>query len=428
MTTTVFYSWQTDSPGKVNRNFIEDSLKRALKKLKADADLVNSMRDQDLALDKDTKDLPGMPAIVEAILAKIDQCAVFVPDLTFVAETPEGRTVPNPNVLIEYGWALKSVGHARIVAVMNTAFGEPNWETLPFNMRHLRWPLTYTLAEGAETAQRADEKKKLVDDLAERIRAVLESVPAKPNAPVPVFEETKSTYDSAVFFDKGERLATWEGRFGTTSTDVYLDDEGAKMFLRVMPTVLTEPLTLKQVYDLARRQELRLRPFDHISTTGGERYDRNRYGAIAYRTGSMENDPIDELTQILKNRELWGVNTQPGSWWDREHKFQYFGNGYENAFSRALGHYLKFARDNLELPLPLRVIAGFTGVEDFKMFAPSGLEFRGFEQFRGRAIEPEIIFEGMVEDWETPPQEFLMPFFEQVWHDLGLDDHPDVPN
>ena len=206
MTLTVFYSWQTDSPGKVNRNFIEDSLKRALKKLKADADLVNAMRDEELALDKDTKDLPGMQPIVEAIFAKIDQCAVFVPDLTFVARTPEGRSVPNPNVLIEFGWALKSVGHARIVAVMNTAFGAPSWESLPFNMRHLSWPLTYTLAEGAETAQRADVRGELVDDLVERIRAVLGSVPAKPSAPVPVFEETKSTYDKAVFFDKGERL------------------------------------------------------------------------------------------------------------------------------------------------------------------------------------------------------------------------------
>ena len=426
MTITVFYSWQTDSPGKVNRNFVEDSLKRALKKLKADAGLVNSMRDQDLALDKDTKDLPGMPPIVEAIFAKIDQCAVFVRDLTFVARTPEGRSVPNPNVLIEYGWALKSVGHARIVAVMNTAFGAPSWESLPFNMRHLRWPLTYTLAEGAETAQRADAKEKLVGDLAERIRAVLESGPAKPNAPVPEFEETKSTYDSAVFFDKGERLATWEGGLGTP-TDMQLDDEGAQMFLRVVPTVSMEPLTPKQAYDLACREALRLKPFDHIRTTGGEWYDRNRHGAIAYRTGRHDGDPIYQLSQILKNRELWGVNTEPDSWWDGEHSFQYLANGYEGAFERALGDYLEFARENLKLQLPLRVIAGFTRIEGFKMVAPPGQTFRGFEKFRGRAVEPELIFEGKVDDWETPPQQILMPFFEQIWHALGLE-RPDVPN
>ena len=52
---------------------------------------------------------------------------------------------------------------------------------MPFNMRHLRWPLTYTLAEGAATAQRAAVKEKLAGDLAERIRAVLESSPVNPN-------------------------------------------------------------------------------------------------------------------------------------------------------------------------------------------------------------------------------------------------------
>lgn len=426
MTVTVFYSWQTDSPQKVNRNFIEDSLKKALKKLKAEADLVNSMRDQDLALDKDTKDLPGMPAIVEAIFAKIDQCAVFVPDLTFVAETPEGRTVPNPNVLIEYGWALKSVGHARIVAVMNTAFGAPSWESLPFNMRHRRWPLTYTLAEGAETAQRADAREKLAGDLAEHIRAVLESSPANPNDPVPIFEATKSTYDKAVFFDKGERLATSPGRLGT-STDMQFDDVGAKMFLRVIPTVLTTPLTPKQAYDLACREALRLKPFDHINTHGGEWYDRNRHGAIAYRTGNHDGDPIDELSQILKNRELWGANTQPDSWWDREHSFQYFANEYESAFNRALGNYLEFARESLKLQLPLRVVAGFTGVEGFKIVAPPGQTFGGFEYFGGKTVEPEIIFEGEVDDWKTPPEKVLLPFFEQIWHALGLD-RPDVRN
>jgi len=30
-TLTVFYSWQTDTPSKVNRNFIEEALKGALK-------------------------------------------------------------------------------------------------------------------------------------------------------------------------------------------------------------------------------------------------------------------------------------------------------------------------------------------------------------------------------------------------------------
>ena len=162
VTITIFYSWQTDSAPSANRSFIEDALKRAIKKLKADAEVVNSMRGQDVILDKDTKGLSGTPPIAQAIFDKIDDCTVFVPDLTFVAKTAKGRPVSNPNVLIEYGWALKSRSFSRMVPVMNTAFGEPSEKTLPFNMRHLKWPLTYKLAEGDE---KSEVRKKLVGEL-----------------------------------------------------------------------------------------------------------------------------------------------------------------------------------------------------------------------------------------------------------------------
>ena len=92
---TVFYSWQTDTPSKVNRNFIEDALERALKQLNADAEVINSPRD--VVLDKDTKGVPGTPPIVETIFNKIDGCSVFIPDVTFVAKTKKRRPTPNAN-------------------------------------------------------------------------------------------------------------------------------------------------------------------------------------------------------------------------------------------------------------------------------------------------------------------------------------------
>ena len=370
MAITIFYSWQTDSSRMVNRYFIEDALEKALKKIKADAELVNSMRDEDLALDKDTKGLPGTPPIAQAIFDKIDRCAVFVPDLTFVARTPKDRPTPNPNVLIEYGWALKSRGHKRIVPVMNAAFGEPSESSLPFNMRHLRWPLTYTLAEGAEKAHRSDVKEKLVNDLAAAIRAVLENAPPKAEAMAPEFEEMETTYDKAVFFRDGESLASQE-QFRGPPQSYSVSGLGAKMFLRVIPTTPVEALTAKQAYDLATHKRLRLEPFDYILTYGGVFYDRNRYGAIAYRVHEGSN--IEHLTQLLKNRELWGVNLVPGLWRDKDGRVGVLAYGYEDAFTRALGNYVMFAQDMLELRLPLRVIAGFTGIEGFKPGFPRWL-------------------------------------------------------
>jgi hypothetical protein len=48
---TVFYSWQSDTPSKLNRNFIEDALHEALKRLHSDATLEPAQRDITLELD-----------------------------------------------------------------------------------------------------------------------------------------------------------------------------------------------------------------------------------------------------------------------------------------------------------------------------------------------------------------------------------------
>ncbi len=105
---TVFYSWQSDTPSSVNRTFIEKALREALTRLHSDATLENALRDATVELDKDTKDVAGSPPIAETILRKVEECAVFVADLTFVGQTKEQltdsndkpRQFPNSNVLI----------------------------------------------------------------------------------------------------------------------------------------------------------------------------------------------------------------------------------------------------------------------------------------------------------------------------------------
>jgi hypothetical protein len=46
---------------------------------------------RDLSVDRDTKDVPGSPPIVDTIFREIDNAAVFVPDLTFVGDRLDGR-------------------------------------------------------------------------------------------------------------------------------------------------------------------------------------------------------------------------------------------------------------------------------------------------------------------------------------------------
>ena len=55
----------------------------------------------------------------------------------------EGRRQPppNPNVMLEYGYALDALGNQRLIGVFNKAFGKP--DDLPFDLRHRRWPIQY---------------------------------------------------------------------------------------------------------------------------------------------------------------------------------------------------------------------------------------------------------------------------------------------
>lgn len=170
---TVFYAWQSDLDGKINHYFIRDAAKAALKSLSKEAAVDEAAR-----LDHDTAGVPGSPDIAGTIFSKIDACAVFLADLTFVASSEPkgngepGRLVPNPNVLIELGYALKSVGDERVIMVMNTAFGR--LEDLPFDLRNRRFPVTYDLPF-PEAPNRKEVQRQLERDLKRAISAVLRS-------------------------------------------------------------------------------------------------------------------------------------------------------------------------------------------------------------------------------------------------------------
>jgi hypothetical protein len=171
MTKHVFYSWQSDLDPGVTRNLILRSLERAVGALKTDLEIDEA--DRDLAVDRDTKDVAGTPAVAETILGKIDAAAVFVADLSYVALRENGHGVPNPNVLFEYGWAARSLGRPCMIAVMNTAFGDPKTAPLPFDLQHLRWPIAFHCPADADVATRTQAKADLTRTLTAALKAVL---------------------------------------------------------------------------------------------------------------------------------------------------------------------------------------------------------------------------------------------------------------
>jgi hypothetical protein len=112
MSNTVFFSWQSDRLPKEGRNFTQKALETAVQSIAQDITVEPAIR-EGLEVDKDTKGVPGSPPIVDTILKKIEAAAVFVPDFTFVGTRVRGEPTGNPNVLIEYGWALRCLTHAR---------------------------------------------------------------------------------------------------------------------------------------------------------------------------------------------------------------------------------------------------------------------------------------------------------------------------
>src|SRR4051794_38234956 len=77
---TVFYSWQSDSPGGLNRWFIRDAVKASI-------DLLGIKGEQALRLDHDTKGESGTPDIPHVICEKISSSAIMVADVTLVGVT-----------------------------------------------------------------------------------------------------------------------------------------------------------------------------------------------------------------------------------------------------------------------------------------------------------------------------------------------------
>lgn len=144
-TFTLFYSWQSDLPYDLGRNFIFEALKAAAKAILETRQII-------VVIDQDTQGVSGTPPVSETILAKINTCDAFLADFSLVTATPKGKASPNPNVLIEYGYALKTLGAPHLILAMNTAFGGP--DALPFDLRHLRHPLKYEAGEGLSAGER----------------------------------------------------------------------------------------------------------------------------------------------------------------------------------------------------------------------------------------------------------------------------------
>lgn len=125
----IFYSWQSDLPGNKTRNFIRECIDEAID-LAQESETVEAVRDEA------TIGTTGSPNIVTTLFSKIDNCDLFIADvsLCFTEDEKKKKKSPNPNVLLELGYAVKTLGWERVICLCNTDYGNE----YPFDIAHNR--------------------------------------------------------------------------------------------------------------------------------------------------------------------------------------------------------------------------------------------------------------------------------------------------
>ena len=125
----IFYSWQSDLPGNKTRNFIRECIDEAI-------DLAQESEAMEAERDEATMGITGSPDIVSTLFSKIEDCDLFIADISlcFTGDEKTDKKSPNPNVMLELGYALSILGPERVICLCNTDFGKD----YPFDIAHNR--------------------------------------------------------------------------------------------------------------------------------------------------------------------------------------------------------------------------------------------------------------------------------------------------
>ncbi|WP_111710158.1 hypothetical protein [Lutibacter citreus] len=179
----VFFAFQMDVEDKYGKGFIQSAIEIAIQKLKEEDILVS--------LDFGFRRTPGTPLLIEEMLKKSSDSDLVIADLTFTSakewlnaelideddtnswySIPKGirKLSPNPNVLLETGYAWAKKGTYRTLVVMNSAFGSPI--ELPVDLKGFRWGITYSLDETNKSDRKAI-RKELGKDFYDAIKAAI---------------------------------------------------------------------------------------------------------------------------------------------------------------------------------------------------------------------------------------------------------------
>jgi hypothetical protein len=416
MSRTVFYAWQSDTDAGVNHHFIAEALKKAIARLNIDLQLLES--ESELSFDRDTHGEPGMPPVADTILRKIDGAAVFVADLTFVASVgPRHKGLPNANVDIELGYAARALTFERIVCVFNEHFGSP--EHLPFDLVHRRFPVRYTLSPDATPQEREAAAAALADALVAPLRDTVTKARLTPKEDP--FAHAAAPLESCSFIASGDgSIARTKARDdeGRESEHVYWH-HSPSAWLRLIPA-RSKNFGRTELRRLVEGATIPLRAF------GGDvrqQLESNDYGVVALGFDGDELPHIAmQLTQVFRSGEIWGLNRsliEPIR--IKPHRtFQIPWPALQQQFQQTLARYIDFARQVLELPLPVTLVAGLAMIRD-AVFIGEKAQWLTDPPRRTRCFQEFIRHQATIHEWGEPQPTLLEPLFKTTLDECDQD-------
>src|SRR5258708_2559458 len=225
-----FWSWQSDTPGETGRYLVRKALLAAVKQRRQPEEVekpTSASHREAMEVTSDRQGVTGSPPLAATIKKKIDECEVFIADITPVSRVPRRKGVKekrnmNINVGIELGYAIRAHGEEQILLVLNEHYG--GREFLPFHLQDLGGPVTYHLPADATKEQIDAELSKLRGKFVTAIREFLKKVGPAEKAES-TFRRVPSTTSVAAWYAPGETIAEFDNETSYSFTDdngVYL--------------------------------------------------------------------------------------------------------------------------------------------------------------------------------------------------------------
>jgi hypothetical protein len=420
----IFWSWQSDTPGKTGRHFVRDALSGAVEDLRAPPDIEEPTTGFDreaIHLDSDRQGVPGSPDLAATIFAKIDAAVAVVADVTPVGLGPArkgeggtellGKALMNPNVAIELGYALGRHGGGvgnKLLMVCNEHYGKRS--DLPFDLAHKAGPVFFSLAPNATRDEIAKEQKRLRRELAAALKPFLDT--PKPSS-APTFTPTPTGANAGVWFKQGASLGeSGDPRFNTELTN-HIIDASSVFYLRLIPShPLAHPRTRSELRQIAQNL-----PF--FSATGGSFVRENAWEVANIEPHGNEGTS-NSVVQLFHNGEIWAVNRRLTFQGQRQ---QWLPIGAaEMTLRRRLANFLDVMLNLLGVVLPITVEVGFIGVKGFTVLLNQAHTMGEIHN------EPKPVRVQLNTDGSDQRKELLLALFERTFFELVQEHRPDNYN